>query len=718
MENHQGKVYYVKGNDGKMYARFIEVESYTQTVTDEPKKATTGNRVTVNTTNYNATSNVNLDNAGSKKNTNYTMYFNDDDQVYLAVTDQFFTERTFYVKSTTNTSARLVGDFAKDKDTEVRGSKTVNMSDADTLIWDGDKFISPSELEVGDAIREIVEGDLYVKIADANGTFTRFTESDGKVTIDGKNYVIPGVAKSGSKADVPFYDEELETSDATLDDVYSNNVRYVLNKNNTVAAIIVDETSTGTTLYGIVVGGDNNSQYWGSGSSNSITLFNQEGYNVTYDFKKDCNYGVMDSEGKRYTDKVKPNPEKWMGRLVEFKLNSNGEIKEITLIAEETATKNTLAFDATKEIEVKNNAYLVDSNGKSYTLASNVVIFEVGQDEEDFDPSLVTRSNLLSSGDFTPATLKDVVLNGNNPATDLDAYAVFNTNTSGAIKVLAYTTANTSNYHFGVVKAYGFRDSDHTYAITLEGDDTVYDLFDGTGKVDSKANAFIVYTLSGDEIKVVYSYEHKDKLEDYTKAVNGFNSGLISLKDAFTGVAKKSTNAGKAGYVEDNRLEVGETSEVYNIMTDANTVVYIIDATSGKYVEGSLDDISRNSHVAVPVIDKDGYADVVLVDEYYRYGNEDSSSSSNSATVKDPVVKVTRDGKNIINPGIKADVRVSGNKATVTIIIPDSIRSNYKTIATQINFGVGNSESNVEEFTFDVPTTGTITPEVLVDLQD
>lgn len=718
LENHQGKVYYVKGNDGKMYARFIEVESYTQTVTDEPKKATTGNRVTVNTTNYNATSNVNLDNAGSKKNTNYTMYFNDDDQVYLAVTDQFFTERTFYVKSTTNTSARLVGDFAKDKDTEVRGSKTVNMSDADTLIWDGDKFISPSELEVGDAIREIVEGDLYVKIADANGTFTRFTESDGKVTIDGKNYVIPGVAKSGSKADVPFYDEELETSDATLDDVYSNNVRYVLNKNNTVAAIIVDETSTGTTLYGIVVGGDNNSQYWGSGSSNSITLFNQEGYNVTYDFKKDCNYGVMDSEGKRYTDKVKPNPEKWMGRLVEFKLNSNGEIKEITLIAEETATKNTLAFDATKEIEVKNNAYLVDSNGKSYTLASNVVIFEVGQDEEDFDPSLVTRSNLLSSGDFTPATLKDVVLNGNNPATDLDAYAVFNTNTSGAIKVLAYTTANTSNYHFGVVKAYGFRDSDHTYAITLEGDDTVYDLFDGTGKVDSKANAFIVYTLSGDEIKVVYSYEHKDKLEDYTKAVNGFNSGLISLKDAFTGVAKKSTNAGKAGYVEDNRLEVGETSEVYNIMTDANTVVYIIDATSGKYVEGSLDDISRNSHVAVPVIDKDGYADVVLVDEYYRYGNEDSSSSSNSATVKDPVVKVTRDGKNIINPGIKADVRVSGNKATVTIIIPDSIRSNYKTIATQINFGVGNSESNVEEFTFDVPTTGTITPEVLVDLQD
>jgi len=674
LENHQGKVYYVKGTDGKMYARFIEVESYTQTVTDEPKKATTGNRVTVNTTNYNATSNVDLSNAGANKNTNYTMYFNDDDQVYLAVTDQFFTERSFYVKSTTNTSARLVGDFAKDKDTDVRGAKTVNMSDADTLIWDGDKFLSPSDLEVGDALREIVEGDLYVKVADANGSFTRFTESNGKVTIDGKNYVIPGVAKSSTKADVPFYDEELETSDATLDDVYNNNVRYVLNKNNTVAAIIVDETSTGTTLYGIVVGGDNNSQYWGSGSSNSITLFNQEGYNVTYDFKKDCNYGVMNSEGKRDTDKVKPNPEKWMGRLVEFKLNSNGEIKEITLIAEETATKNTLAFDATKEIEVKNNAYLVDSNGKSYTLASNVVIFEVGQDEEDFDPSLVTRSNLLSSGDFTPATLKDVVLNGNNPATDLDAYAVFNTNTSGAIKVLAYTTANTSNYHFGVVKSFNFRDSDHTNAITLEGDDTVYDLrVNGKGKAD----AFIVYTLSGDEITVVYSYEHKGKLEDYTKAVNGFNSGLISLKDAFTGVAKKSTNAGKAGYVEDNRIAQGSatTSEVYNIMTDANTVVYIIDATSGKYVEGSLEDISRNSHVAVPVIDKDGYADVVLVDEYTRYGadNSDNDTSVSSGGVNYTAPQYTVNGVRMGDAGT-FKVSTDSDKKTFEISLTSDVR--------------------------------------------
>lgn len=709
LENHQGKVYYVKGNDGKMYARFIEVESYTQTVTDEPKKAQNGNRVTVNTTNYNATSNVDVPNS-DKKNTNFTMYFNDDDQVYLAVSDQSFEERTFYVKSVSNNSVRLVGDFAKDKDTEVRGALTVNMSDADTLIWDGDKFISPSDLEVGDALRQIVEGDLYVKVADANGTFTRFTENNGKVTIDGKNYVIPGVAKSSTGADVPFYDEELETSDATLDDVYTNNVRYILNKNNTVAAIIVDETSTGTTLYGIVVGGDSSSQLWGSGSTNSITLFNQEGYDVTYDFKKDCDYGYIKADGTRENKDVKPDPKTWMGRLVEFKLNSAGEIKQITLIAEETATKNSLYFDeaANKEIEVKNNAYLVDANGKSYTLASNVVIFEVGKDDDDIDPSLVTRSNLLSSGDFTPDTLEGVVLSAKEGKTDLDAYAVFNTNTSGAIKVLAYTTANTSNYHFGVVKAYNFRDADHSNAITLTGDDTVYDLYTGVGQVESNPDAFIVYTLSGDEITVVYSYEHKGKLKDYTKAVNGFNSGLISLKDGFTGVAKGNANAGKAGYVEDNRIAQGSatTSEVYNIMTDANTVVYIIDATSGKYVEGSLEDISRNSHVAVPVIDKDGYADVVLVDEYTRYGNEDQggSSSTPSGTVAEPTVKLQRNGTAMATlSGVTVDATrvVNGDKVTVNVYV-NYEDDRYDGYEITINYGSQAPVKGSTTATFDV----------------
>lgn len=679
LENHQGKVYYVKGTDDKLYARFIEVESYTQTVTDPMKVNDTKTRVEVGRTSYNLAKNAKID-EGTAKNTNFTMYFDDDDRVYLGVSDQSFTERTFYVKSIGNNSVRLVGDYAKDADVKSPdSSKTVNMSDADTLIWDGDKFISPSELEVGDAVREIVPGDLYVKVADVTGSFTRYTNDNGKATIGGKSYVVPGAKPGDSK--VSFYDEELEASDAVLDDVYGNNVRYILNKNNTIAAIIADETSTGATLYGIVVGGDSSSQYWGSGSTNSITLFTQEGNEVTYDFKKECNYYKLDPNGQNGRVELKSaTPRDFMGRLVEYKLNAAGEIKEIILINADS-TDNNLVFDATKksEIKIKNNAYLEDNagEGESYTLASNVVIFEVGEDKEDFDVSLITRSALLSGGDFTPEELKNVVLGyeGQNPIKKMLPYAVFDTNTSGAIKVLAYTTADTSNYHFGVVKAYNFKDADHTAGITLVGDDTVYDL--GSGYT-AKADWFIVYTMSGDEIRIKYAFPNDDKIEKHTRLVNGYTSGLISLdRNAAGWIATYDDSA----VADDKKIESKRESDagknIYNIMTDTNTVVYIIDASTGNYEEGALSDISRNSHVYVPVIDKDGYADVVLVDEYTRYAGGNSSNSANqgsSSTAKDVEVKVYNNDSryeagiaNQDNLGIEATYKLSGTELTITV---------------------------------------------------
>lgn len=652
LENHQGNVYFIKDNDGKYYARFIEVESYTQTVTDAPQKQNKADtKITVNKTNYNAlgakdgndlvtwgdvAKGTNGLGAGSTKNTNYTLYFNDDDQIYRVMSDKDFdkeSDKVYYVRSVNNNSVRLVGAYAKDVNASAGSpNKTANMSDADTLIWDGSKFIAPSDLEVGDALRQINDGELYVKVADMSGDFTRYTWDNGKATIGGKSYVIPG-SKVGADADkqetsITFYDEKLEDSEADLDDVYGNNVHYILNKNNTIAAIIVDETSTGTTLYGIVVGGDSTNATWGSGNTNSITLFNQEGYTITYDFNKDCDYytmvnGKADNTGDNGD---KPTPEKWMGRLVEFKLNSNGEIKEIILV---TGAKNSLAFTATDDIEILNNSYLRDSDKNSYALASNVVIFEVGEDGEDFDPSLITRSSLLGGGDFAPEDLEKVEL-GYGIETGMNAYATFDTNTSGAIKVLAYTTANTSNYHYGVVKSYNFKDADHTKAITLVGDDSVYDLGSGT---KSKADAFIVYTLSGDKITPVYSFNNDKYLSQANgaKRVTGYNSGLITVEDGWTnGTDNKAANKTSVNnvyntsddtksWVIENNQTPSNGEKTTTVMTDNNTVVYIINATTGDYEEGSLSDISKNAYIYVPVIDKDGYADIVLVDEYTQY---------------------------------------------------------------------------------------------------
>ncbi len=599
LENHQGKVYYVKGNDGKMYARFIEVESYVQTVTDSPK-AVDGNRVQVNKTNYNAVKNVvwGANTTGGSgtdgKNTNYSLYFNDDDQVYMVKSDRDFEEKVYYIKSVSTSSARLVGTK----------TKTVNMSDADTLIYDGDKFITPSDLQVGDAVREIAEGDLYVKVADANGTLTRYTASNGKITVGGKSYVaVEGGSENQTSIPINFYEENLDDSDVTIDDVYNNNIRYILNKNNTVAAIIVDETSTGTTLYGIIVDGGGNSGSWAKNMS-SITLFTQEGNTVTYDFEKNLEGRPTDDDAIRI-----------MGRLVKYKLNANGEIKSFAPILE--TGDNTFDFDATNEIEVKNNAYLVDKANTSLALASNVVIFEVSSDKTDIDPSLVTRSALLSGGDFTPDPVTGVTLDGSAVPNILPAYAVYDTNSNGAIKVLAYTSASTSKYHFGVVKAYNFKDSDNDHAITLVGDDKVYELAwkdqeNVQAGVKSAADSFIVYTMTGEKIQPKYSYKNDTYLkdQDLTRRVVGFNSGLISIDNT----------TGAMPIEEDKRTNKPAANTIYNIMTDANTQVYVIDAKSGDYVEGALSDISRNSYVFVPVINKDGYAEVVLVDDYSGYG--------------------------------------------------------------------------------------------------
>ena len=73
---------------------------------------------------------------------------------------------------------------------------------------------------------------------------------------------------------------------------------------------------------------------------------------------------------------------------------------------------------------------------------------------------------------------------------------------------------------------------------------------------------------------------------------------------------------------------------VYNVMTDANTVVYVIDSNSGKYREGAVSDISRNAWVYVPVVDDDGYADIVLIDEYPRDNTTPSGGGSTNVTGK------------------------------------------------------------------------------------
>lgn len=627
LEGHQGKVYYVVDKE-KTYARFIEVESYTKTATDDVVYDKSTNRVSVLKTNYNANYEVQRDVNGATLsgkhtwtstgatnangavsaadkdlyNSNAVLYFNDDDQVYLVRSDKLYTDKAFFVKSVGTNTVRLVGDK----------TKTVNMKDGDALIYDKatEQFVTPSELKADDALIEIKEGDLYVRVESVNGKLARATnlgsnnavQANTKYNLAGKNYLV---------ANANLLDGEYDDAGISLEDVYGNDVKFILNKDNTVAAMIVDETSTGTTLYGVIVDDAGGRGTWSS-RTNGLVIFTAEGKTVSYDFDDDFDASNLNANNA-------------MGTTVAYKLNKDNEIKSLDFVglaapggdvdktgevfAVNAKNPDTAVSNNAVKVEIKNNAYVTYTGAKneSLSLASNVVIFEVDVDNSgDVDPTVVTRSNLLSKSNLTTGSIN--VANG---ATGLN-YFVYDTNSAGAVKVMAYTKSSSTDYHYGIIATWNFASSDGDNCITFKGDDTVYELASTTADYGKGGNGkLLVYTLSGDKVtpKFVFAkqgFEGDDPADGTVGKVAGNNSGLISFED------------GKAIKTQDPNTG----SWVYNVMTDSNTLVFVVDAVDGTYSEGSLSDISRGSWVYVPVIDDDDYADVVIIDDYGTYKDD------------------------------------------------------------------------------------------------
>ena len=191
----------------------------------------------------------------------------------------------------------------------------------------------------------------------------------------------------------------------------------------------------------------------------------------------------------------------------------------------------------------------------------------------------------------------------------------------GAAKAIAYTNAGSTTKYFGVIDEFDYVSADVDHGVTLVGDDNEYEfaaIKDAQGNIIDYAKGgstdddLIIYTKSGDDITVKYAYADKQKAGLAGAAeVKGYVDGLITLVDGATITPAETEEEGKTTYT--------------NIMTDAETVVYVINNKTGKYQEGTLDDIAKGDMVYVPLIDDDGYADLVIVDEYGTYPVEDDN---------------------------------------------------------------------------------------------
>ncbi len=348
-----------------------------------------------------------------------------------------------------------------------------------------------------------------------------------------------------------------------------------------------------TELYGIIVDGKSSNSWDWSASDNRVKLFTRSEELIEYGYASDFNGDKLQSTN--------------LGLLVKYVLNSQGEILTLELI-NPANSDNALEFDFDKEIEIKNNLYLV-AGDKSFVLDDDVIIFEVGQDDTDISPWRVSKSELLRRGDFMPEMLIGVgaVVGGawtNNFR--IPAYAVYQTNEAGAIKVLAYTEASFAKYNYGIVQ--DFQQEDNT--VTLLGDDKVYEWDITSARV--KKGSVVVYTRSGKNmLRAVYSFDKYGALTGYTKKVVGYTDGLISVEGGWTAVEYGL----QPGQIESRVTEqIGKT--VSNVLTNEYTIVYGLNTKTGAYEECSLKDIAKDAMIFVPVIDKDGYAECVLIDKY------------------------------------------------------------------------------------------------------
>lgn len=586
LDGHQGKVYFVKEND-KKYARFIEVESYTKTTTATPDVDDNGDlnieksKIKMDKTSYNAASYVYdvlalNDDDEPTKNSNYVMYFNEDDQVYGVFSDKIYGygQDVSYVKSVNSSTVKLVGDAEK-------GS--LSLSD-DVMIYTEEGFIGVKDLKVGDAIKYVAD-DLWVMVEEQTGALTKATISGGditQVTIGGKNYKTQG--------DLLVLDADFEDGAADIEDIYGNDVKFILNKDNTVAAIIVDETSTGIKLYGIVMGSSAGSGWGNAGTSNSIDIFTEEGKTVTYSYDKDIKA-------------AKKLEEDDLGQLVQYKLNKDGEIKDVV---------KTANIDLGTEVTVKNNAYLQYEDGgdtKSVSLASNIVIFEVDNDGDDIDVTIATRASVLAQDDFEATDVN------NDDGNELvAAYAKGFTNTNDALRALAYTNASNTTYYYGVVADDIMSTKDNDNAIYFLDDENEYNLDDDSA-ITPKKNDLVIYTKSGDDVNVLWKVANKTALKDDIENVVG--AEVDTYKE---NVITFETDATFFSFAEndDDPVEEENTASDSNIMTKADTVVFVL-GSDGKYTYGTTEDIASGDFVYVIIADDDDYADVLVVDNYNDY---------------------------------------------------------------------------------------------------
>jgi len=290
--------------------------------------------------------------------------------------------------------------------------RKLRLDDAEAYyIFKDGKEISLEDVEKDDVLYWYVNADdeYFITVAGAKVEGELDKARDDSVVIDGKSYKLG--SKGNWKVTVSSNgDDDIVTYDVTksqVSDLLGEEVVALLDLNGYVRHLRGDVKATSTNR-GIVV------DAW-KGADYNVKVLTTDGELVTYVVEKLAEYGNV--SGAIWGDKATTSSKFY---VVEYKLNSAGEIKEFTKVNEVNYSKDTQVATGTlvNVFKLHKDGYLIKDNadGDKYYVGSNTVFLNADQKDLDGDDPVVVKWDDIK--DTTPTGLQAVILSAGSIGSD------------------------------------------------------------------------------------------------------------------------------------------------------------------------------------------------------------------------------------------------------------------------------------------------------------
>lgn len=492
-----------------------------------------------------------------------TLYFNEDNDVV-------FIYRT-------SPDAAMVVDEVDTKNGEIETKTNYVIEDLeeddDYIILKNGAPIALEDVKEGDVIYDVYNNggarnfDRYVVIVDTavEGKFTKFYEDDDEGVIGDKKFTF---TDPNGKKGLYLEDsdgDEIDYND--IDDLIGSNVVAKLDGNREVT-YVKGATSDGGDMMGVVV---DFGTFEGKGSDDHwVEIFTEKGEKVTYDIDEDYwddeeNGEIADVFGSFST------PANYLGKLVEFGLDEDGEIDYIGNPDPDdmkgTYTKGGKAYSV-GDPEEDYDRLKVDGDWRYVT--DNTKVIDLVYEDGEVDPELASWEDVEDAGNtvlmdvyYDDDEITYIVLWEEGGVTDSDIDGVFLSTykdgsdlfasfyVDGELKDYEITTGQKSGLVEGVIYTFDVSDGK---AKNIEKADYVYDVVtdvnnnnfitkdNGTFRVND-STMFIV--MDGDDIDEVGSYSDlNDDDEVFVLDGDEEDEGIAEIVVILDGYVPDGNNSG------------------------------------------------------------------------------------------------------------------------------------------------------------------------------